>query len=142
MPIQSLNLKLLQNIERLLASFFNEAGKRKLKDYHIHIYVQTRTKTRTQVQRQSYNPRDIPEANNFETRSPHKLKADAWDLFSSGTSCQNTDICLENLNYKKLQPNPQFFTAQALTCTNTATLQITIKSNKVKFLERIIVNMT
>ena len=48
------------------------------------------------MQRQTYNPRDIPEANNNETRLvTHKLIADAWDLFSSETSCQYTDISLK-----------------------------------------------
>ena len=54
LPIQSLNLKHLQNIERLLATCFQVAGKRIIKENHIQ--------TRTQEQRQSYNPRVITEA--------------------------------------------------------------------------------
>ena len=45
--------------------------------------------------RLAYNPRDIPEANNHETRLiTRKLIADAWDLFSSGTSRQFTEFSL------------------------------------------------
>jgi hypothetical protein len=41
------------------------------------------------VWRRQLYARDIPEANNFETRSEtHKLKAEAGDFFSFGTRCQ------------------------------------------------------
>ena len=50
LPSQRLNLKHLQNIERLLATCFQVAGKSIIKEHHI------------QTQEQSYNPRVITEA--------------------------------------------------------------------------------
>ena len=72
------------------------------------------------MQRLSYNPRDIPEANNLKTRSvTQKLEADAWDLFSSGTRRQFTGLSWKNWSYKKLKHKQWRTVGVALTFNNS-----------------------
>ena len=63
----------------------------------------------------------------------HKLIADAWDLFSSWTSSQYTDISLNYWSYKKSQPHPQFFTVWASTSDKLFLTYTTVNVDKSRF---------